>query len=128
MFGLYERSNYVIIDLIGNVPDENENTNKIDAYYQITNGILIKYLATDFLKINPERVQILAYGNRQFNNKFIHTNNKCYFQLDIHNIFEMDYTSSQINFKYFDDFDLILSDVETILSHNKGKKSYFIFR
>lgn len=122
MLRSYQRSNYVFIDLIGNIPDENENTNKIDAYYQITNGILIKYLATDFFKINPERVKILAYGSKQFYNKFIHTNNKCYFQLGIHNIYEMDFKPSQIDFQYFDDFNIILSNFETILKHNIGKK------
>ena len=31
----------IFIDIIGSTPDENENTNRINGYYQVTNGILI---------------------------------------------------------------------------------------
>ena len=44
-------SNCLLIDIIGSVPDENENTNKIDGYCQVSNGILINNLAKYLLMV-----------------------------------------------------------------------------
>ena len=66
---------YVFIHLIKSIPDENKNTDKINGYYQISNGILIQDFAINFLNIDNDHVKVLAYGNKQCYDKFIHTNN-----------------------------------------------------
>ena len=54
-------------------------------------------------------------------NKFIYTNNKCYFQLDLHNFFQIDVSQSQIDFEYFTRFEVVVNRIEQILSNNRNK-------
>lgn len=115
-------SNYILIDIIGSTPDSNKSTNKIDGYYQITNGILLQYFAINFLQLEPRYVKIFAYGNKESYNKFIHANNKCYFQLDKHDIFQFDLNSIQKEFIYFSDFSFILNAIDTLIKNNPSKK------
>lgn len=115
-------SNYILIDIIGIIPDSNKNKDKIDGYYQITNGILLHYFAINFLQLEPRCVKIFAYGNKESYNKFIYTNNKCYFQLDKHDIFQFDHNSIQKEFIYFSDFSFILNEIDSLIKNNPSKK------
>lgn len=118
----YEPSTYYFIHLIGSNPDANKNSSKIDGYYQITNGILINYFATKFYNINSHFVKVFAYGDKTNYNAFIYTNNRSYFQLDLHNIFQLDGNLLQRNFEYFTNFEIILPEIEKIIQNNQTKK------
>ena len=118
---MYKKEAYAVIDLIGSLPDESRKSNKIDGYYQPTNGILIRDFAIDFFGINSRNVKILAYGTKQDYDIYIHTNNKCYYQIDFNNFFQMDINSSQIDFDYFIKFDDAITKIEDIISENKQK-------
>lgn len=109
---------YVFIHLIGSIPDESKNTDKINGYYQISNGILIRDFAINFINVDSEHVKVFAYGNKQCYDKFIRTNNKCYFQIDEDNISQIDSYSSQLNFEYFTDFSELLETINQIISDN----------
>lgn len=56
-------SSYVFIGIIGSYPDRNENSNKIDGYYQTTNRILVHYFAINFLNIDLDDIKIYACDN-----------------------------------------------------------------
>lgn len=106
------------------MPDENENTNKIDGYYQVTNSILIKNFVIKLLNLKKENVKIYAYGIEQNYDQFIHTNNKCYYQFDFNNIFQMTAKPSDFDFIYFYDFKQTLLKIENLV---KRYSSVIIF-
>ncbi|KAK8867224.1 hypothetical protein M9Y10_010201 [Tritrichomonas musculus] len=77
----------IFIDIIGNIPDENENTNKIDGYSQVNN--VIRNFVIRLLNMKKGQVKIFAYGKEQHYDQYIYTNDKCYHQFDLNDIFQM---------------------------------------
>lgn len=85
--------------------------------------------------VSPLCAKVFAFGNKQYYDRFIHTSNKSYYQID-KNIFQIDIDSSQFDFDYFTDFTVVLSRNERILLDNPysstvlflddhGNESYF---
>lgn len=111
----------IFIDIISSIPDQNENTNNIDGYSQVTNGILIRNFVIGLLNMKKDQVKIFAYGNEQHYDQYIYTNDKCYHQFELNDIFQMNAESPGFDFKYFDNFTKILLNIDDIIQKDKYK-------
>ena len=96
-----DNDTYIIIGLIGNIPDDEIDANVIDGYYQPIFANLIQDFAINIYDIDKESVKILAIGQKQDYSVYTYSNNKYYFKLDTDDTFQIDIKQKNSNFQYF---------------------------
>ena len=117
-----DNDTYIIIGLIGNIPDDEIDANVIDGYYQPIFANLIQDFAINIYDIDKESVKILAIGQKQDYSVYIYSNNKYYFKLDADDTFQIDIKQKNTNFQYFTEFNSALDQICEMISNNENKK------
>lgn len=113
MSSIKDAPHNIYVYIMGSITDEFTKTNKISGYQRPTNGELIQNFVGSN-QFSNSVAYIYAYGEKSDYETHRNTNNKCYYQLDRDNYYELDISKAP-NILYFTSFKALLENIGNIL-------------